>query len=129
MFLLILPIAAACARKEQAWTAILPPQVDRQWLLKETRALPNEMAPELIRSLGLSRATTATYEGNGHVKLRVFQMNGETGAFELFQKWRQTDGQAFYKGPIFVVAEPGGAERTILMQFLQALQREITPPA
>lgn len=103
-------------------TSALPVQVERSWVLKETRNLTPEQAPPLVRSLGLLRAMTAVYRTNSEIRLKVFEMTSETGAFELIQKWRQSDGQAIYKGPIFVVVESSDADPESLKEFLKALQ-------
>jgi hypothetical protein len=47
-------------------------------------------------------------------------MKGQTSAFELIQKWRQSDGLAVYSGPYFLVADPGvGPDASRLLQALQ----------
>jgi hypothetical protein len=117
--------AASCARTSSPLKDILPVQVQRTWTLEEAKVLPNDEAPAAIRAQGLQRAVSAVYRGNGRIRLRVFEMGGETSAFELIQKWRQTDGLAFYKGKYFVVGETNDADRATLSGFLQALQREI----
>jgi hypothetical protein len=45
-----------------------------------------------------------TYTGPASVAVRVFRMKAETSAFELIQKWRQSEGLAAYSGPYFFVA-------------------------
>ena len=106
-------------------TRALPVQVERSWVLKETRNLAAEDAPPLVRSLGLQRALTAVYKTNSEIRLKVFEMSGETGAFELIQKWRQSDGLAIYKGPYFVVVESSDADPESLKEFLKALQADL----
>jgi hypothetical protein len=125
-FLTVLLLITACSRaKEQSLTRALPVQVERSWVLKETRNLAAEDAPPLVRSLGLQRALTAVYKTNSEIRLKVFEMSGETGAFELIQKWRQSDGLAIYKGPYFVVVEKSDADPESLKEFLKALQADL----
>jgi hypothetical protein len=122
---LIAIVSLSCVRQPNPLKEILPVQVQRTWTLEEARPLPNEEAPAAIRAQGLKRSLVAGYRGNGRIHVRVFEMGGETTAFEMIQKWRQTDGLAFYKGPYFVVGESADVDRTTLSGFLQALQRDI----
>jgi hypothetical protein len=122
---LIAIISISCAGQRNPLKEILPVQVQRTWTLEEARTLPNEEAPAAIRAQGLKRSLIAVYRGNGRIRVRVFEMSGETTAFEMIQKWRQTDGLAFYRGRYFVVGESGDVDRTTLSGFLQALQRDI----
>ena len=118
-------LTAACTRPSKALKEILPTQVQRAWILKETAALPTEESPAIIRSLGLKQCIRAVYEGNGRVTVRLFEMNVEASAFELIQKWRQQDGLAMYKGPYFFVVEAKGPDQATLASFLQAFQQEL----
>ena len=126
LFFIVLSLTAACTRsKEQSLTQTLPVQVERSWVLKETRNLTPEEAPPLVRSLGLRRALTAVYRTNSEIRLQVFEMASETGAFELIQKWRQSDGLAIYKGPYFVVVEKSDTDPESLKEFLKAMQADL----
>jgi hypothetical protein len=124
-FLLLFALAAACTRPSKSLKEVLPGQVQRAWILKQTMALPAEEAPALVRSLGLHQAIRAVYEGNGSVTVRLFEMKVEASAFELVQKWRPQDGLAMYKGPYFFVAEGKGADQATLASFLHAFQQEL----
>jgi hypothetical protein len=115
IFLLL--AAAACKRRDGGMPKdLLPVQVQRTWVLRETKIQPNEDAPALIRGLGLKHWMSATYRANGEIQITVYEMTTETSAFELMQKWRNSEGPAFNKGKYFVVAPPGNLE------FLGALQ-------
>jgi hypothetical protein len=118
-------LATACTRPPRSLKDVLPGQVQRAWILKQTQALPSEEAPALIRSLGLRQAIRAVYEGNGAITVRLFEMNVEASAFELIQKWRQQDGLALYKGPYFFVAQSKGMDQATLASFLHAFQQEL----
>src|SRR3954454_11174617 len=126
---LILAYAAlllcACSRPSNPLKDILPVQVQRTWTLEETRALRAEEAPAVIRAQGLQRALLATYRGGSHIRVRLFEMGSQTSAFEMIQKWRQTDGLAIYKGPYFLVAESSDADQATLSGFVQALQHDL----
>jgi hypothetical protein len=123
--LLLFTLSAACTRPSKALKDLLPNQVQRAWILKRTEALPAEESPAIIRSLGLRQAIRASYEGNGEITVKLFEMNVEASAFELIQKWRQQDGLAMYKGPFFFVAEGKVADQATLSSFLQAFQQEL----
>lgn len=83
------------------------PATAGSWSRTTTSALDASSAPELIRQLGLKRAASATYTGPATATIRFFEMNVQTSAFELIQKWRQKeDGLAVYSGPYFIVANP-----------------------
>jgi hypothetical protein len=123
--LTLLTVTAACTRASKSLAEMLPAQVQRAWILKRTEALPAEESPALIRSMGLHQAIRAVYEGNGTITVRLFEMNVETSAFELIQKWRQQDGLAMYKGPYFFVVEGKVADQATLASFVQTFQQEL----
>ena len=118
-------LLASCARPSKSLKEILPGQVQRAWILKRTEALPAEESPAVVRALGLRQAIRGVYEGNGTITVRLFEMNAETSAFELIQKWRQQDGLAMYKGPYFFAAEAKGPDQATLSSFLQAFQQQL----
>jgi hypothetical protein len=76
-----------------------------EWKRVSTFAVSSDQAPDVVRQLGLKRATSATYQGPATVTVRVYEMKVSTSAFELIQKWRQQDGPAVYSGPFFIVAD------------------------
>jgi hypothetical protein len=126
-FLLYLVLLSSCTRSSKSIAEALPKQVG-QWTLTNTRVLPAEEAPALVRSLGLKGAIAARYAGTPELQVRVYEMNVEAGAFELIQKWRQNDEMALYKGPYFIVADSRGQSKATVMDFLQTLQRELQVP-
>src|SRR5258706_6759644 len=96
----------SCARHSNSLKDILPIQVQRTFTLEEARPLANENIPDLVRAQGPKQALFAVYKGGAErIRVLVFEMGSETTAFELIQKWRQSEGLAFYKGRDFVVAE------------------------
>jgi hypothetical protein len=121
--LMILLLLIGCGRREGTLREVLPVQVQRTWTLRETKTIPREEAPAMIRSLGLKRALLARYEGNGSITVRVYEMSSQTAAFEMIQKWPQKDGPAFYKSKYFIVAQ-NGPDRATLASFLQGLEQE-----
>ena len=122
LLILILFVIGGCARKDNPLKDALPIQVQREWVLKETRTMPNEEAPEVVKAQNLKRWMIATYRTSGTITVRVFQMSAETSAFELMQKWRKTEGLVFYKGPYFIVVDSADTSKTMLAEFAQELQ-------
>ena len=116
---------SSCRGPNPTLKDLLPVQVQRTWTLRETKALPVEEAPAMIRSLGLKRAISAEYEGNPTLRIRVYEMSSQTVAFEMIQKWPQKDGMAFYKGRYFVVADADRPDRAVVTSFLQSLEAEM----
>jgi hypothetical protein len=104
VFLLITVLFAACSGPSRSLEGALPATVN-EWKLTGVTPISAVDAPALVRQLGLKQAATATYQGPGTVRVRVYEMNVATSAFELIQKWRQQDGPAVYSGPFFIVAE------------------------
>ena len=121
----ILVLLAGCTRSTNQLKDALPVEVQRAWTLKQTTNLDPGQAPEVVRSLGLKRSLEARYEGNGSILVRVYEMNVETSAFELIQKWRQSDGLAVYKGAYFLVATSAGPDSATTGAFLNALKETI----
>jgi hypothetical protein len=52
-------------------------------------------------------------------------MRSEPSAFEMLQKWRQTDGLATYKGPYFFIAQAEDGDEEAARRLLQTLQNAI----
>jgi hypothetical protein len=115
----------SCAKRENPLKDVLPIQVQREWVLRETQTRSNEDAPEQIRRQGLRRWMIGTYHGNGTVRVRLFEMNVEASAFESAQKWHDSTTQAFHKGPCFVVVDSVEADRQTLSAFVQELQNTL----
>lgn len=81
--------------------------------------------PSLVTQSGVEDSAQTRYTGPGTVQVRAFRMRAETSAFELIQKWRQSDGLAVYKGPFFFVAEQESGNGQHAAQILRALQAAV----
>lgn len=114
-----------CSTRENPLKDVLPVQVQREWVLRETQTQPLDDAPAQIRALGLRRWITGAYYGNGRIRVRLFQMSVEASAFESAQKWHDTATPAFHKGPYFVVVDSADADRLSLSAFVQELQNTL----
>lgn len=124
--LLLLPmLGAGCARQENPLKDMLPVQVQREYVLKETHRNPVEQAPELARKLGLRRWETAVYRAKEEIDVQVFQMNAEANAFEMMQKWNKAEGAVFFKGPYVLVATSPTLPRQVVLEFVQDLRANL----
>jgi hypothetical protein len=121
VFLLITALYAACSGPSPSLEKVLPSTVS-EWKLAGVTPISAADAPALVRQLGLKQAVTATYQGPRTVKVRVYEMNVATSAFELIQKWRQQDGPAVYSGQFFIVAD---AAPEIAAGLLDGLRRQL----
>jgi hypothetical protein len=119
--LLLFIVLAACTAPAKRWDEVLPQQAG-EWQRHSVSEL--SQIPPLIAGMGVEAAASATYGGRGTIRVDVFRMKAETSAFELIQKWRQSDGLAVYKGPYFLVAQ-SGADPASARIVLQALQQSI----
>lgn len=122
IILMLASLAAACGPSGKALKDVLPVEVQRMWVLKETRSIAAADAPELVRGLGLKQALEAVYRANGTITVRLYEMHAEASAFELMQKWRQTESLAFHKGAYLVSASSGDVDPQTLREFTQALR-------
>ena len=125
--LVIIASLVGCGSSTRPLTEAIPATVD-SWARSQITSLPESEAPEMVRQLGLDQAVSATFTGPAAtgpaaVPVKIFRMKGQTSAFELIQKWRQTDGLAVYSGPYFIVADPGSGPQA--SGLLQALQKNL----
>lgn len=101
----------------------LPLTLNGGWTRADAPAPP--AAPEQVTKLGLVRAHSAIYEGNGRIEVIVYQMTSESGAFELVQKWRAEPGTVYlHKGRNFVLLRSPGMDNASLSKL--ANQIEVT---
>ena len=97
---------------------VLPVELAGGWKRGEVSVLSD--TPAVVSQLGPEESVQTTYSGPGAVTVRAFRMPAETSAFELIQKWRQSEGLAAYKGPYFFIVTGEGAAGV-----LRELQRVI----
>src|SRR5258708_24277030 len=102
LLVLVALFAVSCVKSDPL-KEILPVQVQRAWTLNETRVIPNDEVADSIRRIGLKRALSADYRGNGRIRVRVFDMGNDASALEVLQKWPPAGGMAFYKAKYFVL--------------------------
>lgn len=109
--LLISSVTAGCTRTARPLADVLPMDLAGVWKRSQVTSLSD--IPALISQAGPAESAETTYTGPATVNVQVFRMRSETSAFELMQKWRQSDGIAGYKGPYFMVAHGDQAANII----------------
>lgn len=120
-------LSTACARKENPLKDMLPVQVQREYVLKETHSNSPEQAPDLARKQGVLRWETALYRAKETIQVDLFQMKSEGNAFEMMQKWNKSEGAVFFQGPYFFVVNSQAVPRKVLLEFSQDLQSKLKP--
>ena len=106
--------------------SVLPQQVANGWS-RGAISTPASDIPESVTALGIEESAETMYTGPASVRVRVFRMKAETSAFEMIQKWRQTDGLAAYKGPYFFIANStGDASPVVIGGLLRGLQQAVS---
>jgi hypothetical protein len=115
-------LTLGCGQPERDLKTMLPAQVEGGWTRVDLQPLHASDLPADITGMPWKQAVIARYKGPAAVNVRLIEMQAETVAFELMQRWRQSEGLAFYKGPYFVVCRPDGADSQQLSQFTRALQ-------
>jgi hypothetical protein len=119
LLLVMIASALSCSSPTRPLADVIPATADG-WTRSQVTPLPANDAPEMVRQLGLEQAVSATYTGPSKISVKIFRMKGQTSAFELIQRWRQSDGLAVYSGPFFLVADPAsGPDAGGLLQALQ----------
>jgi hypothetical protein len=102
---------------------MLPEQVPGGWTREDIQPLHASDLPADVTGMPWKQAVIARYRSSsGAVNVRLIEMKSETEAFELTQRWRQSEGLAFYKGQYFVVCRPDGVDQQRLSEFTRALQ-------
>src|SRR4051794_24225403 len=104
---LVAILLAACGTAPKTTDQLLPSELSGGWKRGALQS-PASSIPDLVSQLGLAFSAETQYEGPaGTVPVRVFVMRAETSAFELMQKWRQSEGTGAYKSRYFFSADPG----------------------
>ncbi|MEJ7607169.1 MAG: hypothetical protein WKF37_13110 [Bryobacteraceae bacterium] len=114
----------SCSQPTKSLAEVLPTQFG-SWSRRRIRPISPDRYPPLIAGLGVSKAASADYEGEGRIQLQIYEMKVETSAFELIQKWQQRDGLAIYKGPYFVVAKSRESDPKVVAGFLREFKLKL----
>ena len=116
-----------CGRAERDLRTLLPQQVGGGWSRQDVQPLDASDLPSDVTGMPWKQAVIARYAGGGPgaINVRLIEFKAETIAFELMQRWRQSEGLAFYKGPYFIVCRPDGVDPQRLGEFTRALQNSM----
>lgn len=120
--LLLVILAGGCA-KHQSADSVLPPELSGGWK-RGAVAVPATDVPDVIRRLGLESSAETTYGGSTRVLVRAYRMRSDTAAFEVMQKWRQSDGLGLQKSAWVLTANGPARDQTmtVLAQLRKAGQ-------
>jgi hypothetical protein len=116
-------VIAACGKSGKPIDSVFPPRLTGGWTRGEVTSPASEI-PQAVTDLGVAETAETRYMGPATVRVRVFRMKAEASAFEMIQKWRQSDGLAAYQGPYFFVVSPSSeASPVVVGELLRNLQR------
>ena len=119
-------IFTACGKSGKPLDSVLPLRVTGGWTRGEVTS-PALDIPAAVAALGVADTAETSYTGPTTVKVRVFRMKAETSAFEMIQKWRQSDGLAAYQGPYFFVVSPSSeVSPAVIGELLRNLQKAVS---
>ena len=103
---------------------LLFPETVGAWKLKQSSDLAPGEVPEQIRRLGLRRARSGEYQGAGTLKVEIYELTSDAGAFEVEQTWKpMADTVAFHKDGYFTVVHWAGADKAALAAFVRELEK------
>lgn len=117
-------LLCSCARTPAELKEAVPKTV-AGYQLQKTDPLPKEETPAMIQSMGMKAAVRAHYSGPEKITVRVFEMNTEASAFEMIQKWNQSEGLASYKGRYFFAVDSQGQSQGTLATFVKGLEQSL----
>jgi hypothetical protein len=100
------------------------PETVGVWRLKVSSDLAPSQVPEQIRRLGLRRAGSGEYQGAGMLKVEIYELTSDAGAFEVEQTWRPiADTVAFHKDGYFTIVHWAGADKAAVAAFVRELEK------
>jgi hypothetical protein len=100
------------------------PETVGAWKLKLSSDLIPSQVPEQIRRLGLRRAGSGEYHGAGILRVEIYELTSDAGAFEVEQTWRpMADTVAFHKDGYFTVVHWTGADKAAVATFVRELEK------
>jgi hypothetical protein len=113
-----------CGRRERDLKTLLPQQIEGGWSRRDVQPLDASDLPSDVTGMPWKQAVIARYgaQNGGEINVRLIEFTSETVAFELMQRWRQSEGLAFYKGAYFIVCRPDGTDAERLRAFTRSLQ-------
>ena len=78
----------------------------------------------MVRAIGTSGWTAATYAGPGKIELAIYRLTSQAGGLEMVQKWRpQANTVVFHTDRYFVVVKYDAADRAPVTALITALQK------
>lgn len=125
--LIFVAILSGCGRTPEDLNRLLPREVPGGWTLAESQPAHAANLPGDVAGMDWKASVSATYRGPQNINVLLTQFNTDASAFELMQRWRQSEGIAFHKGPYFVICRARGNDFTQVSQFARAFQGAFSP--
>ena len=120
---LFLILLVSCSGGPKQGRPLFPETVG-VWRLKLSGDLAPGQVPEQVRRLGLRRAGSGEYQGAGTLKVEIYELTSDAGAFEVEQTWRPiADTVAFHKDGYFTVVHWEGADKAAVAAFVRELEK------
>jgi hypothetical protein len=119
-------VLAACGGKRGP--AVEPfPETVAGWKRKERREVPVSESPDPVPRTSVRRVVIATYEGQGKLEARAYELTSSGVGVDLAQRWRPSaDTVFFWSGEYFVVVKWQEAERSALQAFTRETAQRLS---
>lgn len=113
----------SCGGRSRPSEPLFPESVG-VWKLKQSSDLPASQIPEQIRRFGVRRAGTAEYEGNGILKVEIYELTSSAGALEVEQTWKPVANTvAFHEDSYFTVIHWESTDRAAISAFVREMEK------
>jgi hypothetical protein len=126
---LLLTLAAAACRQAGMPPNLLPETVADVWHRTSLDNPAVSDAPDPVPRSAVNHFQTASYEGPGKVRVRVYDLESPAVALELVQRWRPSADTVFFqRGRYFVVLKWEDADRKALEALVAELEKRLGKP-
>lgn len=124
-FLIVILLLVSCGAGVEEELRV-PELFAPSWELLKAGPLLDGEVPPAIQAAGLRRAVKAVYGPGQRLEVTVFEMGGQSSAFELAQQWRPEPGKlALFAGEMFVVLHAPEMDHAALGEVADALEEAL----
>ena len=126
-----LALSGACGgcRSSPPPAVLFPPTMAGVWRRTTLQNLGPSDAPDPVPRTFINHLQTASYEGPGRLRARVYELESPAVALDLVQRWRPSaDTVFFYRDQYFVVIKWQDADRGALQAFVRELEARLGKP-
>jgi hypothetical protein len=114
----------ACAKREPAVEPF--PDSLAGWTRTSLRELPVAESPDPVPKGSIRRVSAASYDGQGKVEARAYELSRQEIGLDIAQRWRPAaDTVFFWARRYFVVVSWKDADRKALQEFTRALEKRL----